>query len=61
MFTEVEIMHEFAIPREYVNGFVYYIAEDAALAAAVKSGNTGHVKFLMSGLAEKYLKMISDE
>lgn len=60
LYTEDEIAHEFLIPKEYVNGFVFHIVEDADLAAALKADNSDRVKFLMQGLAVKYLEIIKE-
>jgi len=59
-YTEDEIAREFSIPKEYVNGFVFHIVEDADLAAALKADNADRVKFLMKGLAVKYLEIIKE-
>lgn len=59
--TEDEIKTEYKIPEEYVQGFVYYIVEDKEFAEAVKAGNDTMARFLMTGLATKYLKIIADE
>ncbi|MCW4469356.1 hypothetical protein OGH69_10300 [Flavobacterium sp. MFBS3-15] len=60
LYTEEEIATGFSIPKEYVNGFVFHIVEDADLAAALNAGNTDRVKFLMAGLAAKYLEIIRE-
>lgn len=60
LYTEEEIATGFSIPKEYVNGFVFHIVEDADLAAALKADNTDRIKFLMAGLAVKYLEIIKE-
>lgn len=61
VYTEDEIINEFKIPQEYVNGFIYYAAEDKEFARAIKEKNDGMAKFYLSGLALKYLEIISEE
>lgn len=61
IYSAEHIMKEFKIPEENVNAFIYYVVEDAEFAAAMKEGNETFAKFLMTGLAQKYLKLLSDE
>jgi hypothetical protein len=44
-----------------VRGFIFFLVEDANFARAIKDKNNMMAKFLMSGLAGKYLKLINDE
>lgn len=61
IYTEEELISQFKIPKLYVRGFVFYLVEDANFARAIKDKNDTMAKFLMSGLAGKYLKLINDE
>lgn len=61
IYSAEHIMTEFKIPEENVNAFIYYVVEDAEFAAAMKADNETLAKFLMTGLAQKYLKLLSDE
>ena len=61
LFSTAEIIETYKIPEEYVNAFYYYAVEDAEFASAMKSGNETVAKFLMTGLAEKYLALLKDE
>jgi hypothetical protein len=61
IYTEEQIIADFKIPKEYVGGFIYYVVEDKDFAAAMKSKNTMLAKFLMTGLAEKYLKLQNED
>jgi hypothetical protein len=61
IYTEEELITKFNIPQEYVRGFVYYLVEDDNFARALKNKNETMAKFLMSGLAGKYLELIKDE
>jgi len=60
MFSDDEIVTNYNIPQDYVQGFYYYCVEDSELAAAVKAGNDTKARFLMSSLALAYLDMISE-
>ncbi|RWW92305.1 hypothetical protein [Flavobacterium cerinum] len=61
IYSEEDIVREFKVPKEYVQGFVFYVSEDPEFAANMKAQNTTMAKFLMTGLAEKYLKLIPNE
>jgi hypothetical protein len=61
IYTEEELISKFNIPKEYVRGFVYYLVEDANFARALLNKNETMARFLMSGLAGKYLELINDE
>lgn len=61
IYNEEDIVREFKIPKEYVQGFIFYVAEDIEFDANMKASNTTKAKFLMAGLAEKYLKIIANE
>lgn len=61
IYTDEEITENFKIPEEYVDGFIFYAAEDKAFAAAIKNNNNDFAKFLMAGLAVKYLKIINED
>jgi hypothetical protein len=61
LYNEDEIVAQYNIPAEYVNGFLYYIVEDNELATALKAKNETLVKFLMAGLSVKYLDLINNE
>jgi len=59
--TKEELMIEYKIPEEYINGFVFYLVEDAEFAKAINTGNDKLARFLMTGLSVKYLKLIGNE
>jgi CarboxypepD_reg-like domain len=46
------------IPKDYVEGFKYYIVEDDGLRDALNRKNKTMAKFLMTGLATDYNKII---
>lgn len=51
------IVSQLHIPEEYVEGYVFYIVEDAELKAAAKAKNKTLINFRMSALAVDYLKL----
>jgi len=59
--TKEELMTEYKIPEEYINGFVFYLVEDTEFAKAINTGNDKLARFLMTGLSVKYLKLIGNE
>lgn len=61
IYTEEDIVKQFKIPEDYVRGFIFYIVEDKSFAQAIKDKNDTMARFLMSGLATKYLELIKDE
>lgn len=61
IFTEEQIISEFRIPEEYLQGFIYYIVEDKEFAAALKAKNDTMARFLMTGLSVKYREIIADK
>lgn len=61
IYTEEELMTQFKIPKDYVRGFVFYLVEDANFARAIRDKNNTMAKFLLSGLALKYLEVIANE
>ncbi|AWH84891.1 hypothetical protein HYN59_07030 [Flavobacterium album] len=61
IYDEQAIRNELHIPQEYVDGFVFYAVEDKDFAAAIKANNNDQAKFLLAGLAQKYLKLINAE
>ena len=56
-FDSEYIMNQLHIPEEYVEGYVFYIVEDAQLKEAVKAKNKTLITFRMSALAVDYLKL----
>lgn len=51
------ITNQLHIPEEYVEGYIFYIVEDAELKTAIKSKNKTVITFRMSALAVDYLKL----
>lgn len=61
LYTPEEVTELFAIPADYVEGFLYYVIEDADCFDAVQSNNRKLVKPQLQRLAPEYLKAIEDE
>ena len=51
------ITNQLHIPEEYVEGYVFYIVEDADLKTAIKAKNKTLITFRMSALAVDFLKL----
>ncbi|MCW4469353.1 hypothetical protein OGH69_10285 [Flavobacterium sp. MFBS3-15] len=61
LYSDDDIMALFKIPQEYVSGFLFFIVENNYFVKAVKEENEERIKFMMTGLAVKYLENIADE
>lgn len=61
VYTEEEFISKCKIPKEYVDGFLYYSVENAALSTALKNKDTGGAKLILSELSVKYLEIIHNE
>ena len=61
IYPEDELMENLHIPKEYVDGFYYYAAENRRMAKAVATKNNGIVRLLMTELAEEYLKLQQED
>lgn len=59
LYTEEDIIEQFKIPKEYAQGFIYYISEDKHVVETVKQKNNSYLKVLISALAAKYLEIIA--
>jgi len=60
IYTEDDLVKQFKIPLDYVKGFVFYIVENKYFANAMKDKNENMAKFLLAGLAEKYVKLLNE-
>lgn len=61
LYTEEDIVDQFKIPKEYVQGFIYYVSEDKHVVETVKQKNNSYLKILISTLAAKYLEMMAED
>jgi len=60
IYTEDELVRKFKIPLDYVKGFVFYIVENKHFANAIGSKNENMAKFLLAGLADKYIALLNE-
>lgn len=61
MYTPEEIMEDFAIPADYVEGFLFYANEDEDCFTALQSNSRKLVTPQLQRLAPEYLKAIEEE
>ena len=60
IYTEEDLVGQFKIPLDYVRGFVFYIVENKYFANALKDKNENMAKFLIAGLAQKYIALLNE-
>jgi CarboxypepD_reg-like domain len=60
-FQDSFFIEKLKIPKDYVNGFKYFILDDKHLIEAMNSKNKSLATFLMSELAVKYLKLLNEK
>lgn len=61
IYTEQDIISKLKIPVDYVQGFIYYVIENKHLANAINEKNDERVRFMITGLAGKYLALLNDD
>lgn len=61
LFTEDEIVNRLKVPKGYEKGFVFYAAEDETVVIAIGAKTEDELKFMLTVLAEKYTKTITNE
>ena len=61
LFQDSFFIDKLKIPKDYVNGFKYFIIDDKHLIEAINSKNKSLATFLMSELAVKYLKLLNEK
>lgn len=59
LYTQQELKDDLHIPQEYIQGFKFYVVEDAACAAALKSRNAHLAKQRLTELALKYVDLLN--
>ncbi|AOE53296.1 hypothetical protein ALW18_12655 [Flavobacterium psychrophilum] len=59
-FDDEEISQQYNIPKEHVDGFLFYLAENKDFTAVLKQGNKQYVDFMMMEQAKAYLKLQQD-
>lgn len=61
LYSDEEFTANYNIPKEQVNGFLYYLAENEEFAVAIKGNNKAYVDFMLAELAKKYLKLQQED
>jgi len=61
LFQDSFFIDKLKIPKDYVNGFKYFIIDDKQLIEAINSKNKSLATFLMNELAVKYLKLLNEK
>ena len=56
-FTKEYIINTLKIPEEYVEGFIFYIVEDARFTNEMKKDNKTMATFILGQLVDEYLKL----
>lgn len=57
LYNEDEITRDYSIPKEHVDGFLYYLAEKGDFALIVKQGDRNQINFLLADFAADYLTL----
>jgi hypothetical protein len=60
LYAEEDIITGLKVPKDYVDGFMFYATETPEIAAATKADNQPLVRLLMIDLVPKYLKLQQD-
>lgn len=60
IYSPEEITEIFKIPDELINGFLYYVADNGGLGAAINKAEPETIKFILSNMAVKFLKLQKD-
>jgi hypothetical protein len=60
-FDNVVFTDTFKIPKEYVEGFKFYVVEDIDLAQAIQAKNKTRVTFLLGEIAQEFLNFLNHE
>ncbi len=61
LFEEKYFVETLKIPKEYVNGFQYYLVESNEFAAAINDKNKTRATFIMNKLAVDYLELLKEK
>lgn len=61
LYSDEDIVSLFKIPQEYVSGFLFFIVENKYFVKAMKEESEERIKFMLNGLAVKYLELTNDE
>lgn len=61
LYSEDDIIAKLKIPVEYVKGFLFYAVENKYFAKAMDEKNHEMARFMITGLAEKYLSSLEND
>lgn len=61
IFNEDEIINQFGIPQDHVQGFLFFVAENPAFVNSLNAKDLAMAQFLMSGMAVKYRELIKND
>jgi len=61
MYNEDEITDMFGVPKEQVNGFMYYLGEDKLFGVMISKGWQPSLDFTMMNHAKEYLRIQADK
>jgi len=60
-YTDEELTGQLKIPEGYTKGFMFYATEDDAIVQALDTKTDADIKFMLTALALKYNRIITDE
>ncbi|MDV6169099.1 hypothetical protein R1T16_11750 [Flavobacterium sp. DG1-102-2] len=60
IYSDEDITRQYNIPKENINGFIYYLVEQQEFKDAIKQGNKQFIDFLMMNMAKKFLNLQED-
>ena len=58
-FEDAFFINSLKIPKEYVNGFKFYVVEDINLAEALTSKNKVRATFILGELSQEFLTYLN--
>lgn len=61
LYTDEAITTQLKVPAEYVRGFLYYAVENKHFVKAMDANDLNMAKFLLSSLAVKYNKLLTED
>lgn len=61
MYSEVTLVEEFGIPKENVDGFIYFCTENKQMAKALETNNAERAEALLPELIMDYFEMLRNE
>ncbi|MFL9845711.1 hypothetical protein [Flavobacterium rhizosphaerae] len=61
LYDEKQMQDKFGIPTQYIKGFLFYLVENKHFIKAMDAGDEKQIEFMVTGLAEKFLKSLNGE